>query len=106
MPTWKKLTLVSSQQGIEIMVVLFLVGVNFVPGGHQQFQLWYVELVPLALMMTGFSPILTFWLYTSLYPCELAEREYHHLVLLFISMWLMIKPSCSSLKPNSKLKVD
>jgi hypothetical protein len=34
MPTWKKLTLLTSQQGIEIMVVLFLVGVNFVPGGH------------------------------------------------------------------------
>jgi hypothetical protein len=52
---------------------MYLAGVNFVPGGHQQFQLWYQDLMPIAIMMTGIPAVFTFSLFHDIYPARLAH---------------------------------
>jgi hypothetical protein len=55
------------------MIIMYLAGVNFVPGGHQQFQLWYQDLMPIAIMMTGIPAVFTFSLFQDIYPARLAH---------------------------------
>ena len=45
---------------IEILCVLMVASCAVMPGGHMQFQLWYVDWVPLLLFMTGLHPVFLF----------------------------------------------
>ena len=53
---------------IEILVIGYTSSVALVPGGHVQFQFWFICFIPLLYSMTGLPPITTFFLYRSLYP--------------------------------------
>ena len=74
---------------IELLVVMYLAGVNFVPGGHQQFQLWYWDFIPIAIMMTGIPAALTFHLYQNIYPCRLAHPNVQHIFAMTLSFYLL-----------------
>ena len=59
------------------------------PGGHYQFQFWFIFLVPLAIEMVGLPSVGTFWVYQRLYPVHLHEAYLHHQVLLALVFWLL-----------------
>ena len=72
-PGTPKVTFAQRRKLIELMIIMYLAGVNFVPGGHQQFQLWYQDLLPIAIMMTGIPAVFTFSLFHDIYPARLAH---------------------------------
>ena len=66
----------------------------FVPGGHRQFLLWYMSLIPIAIEMMGLPWFLTYWLYPVLWPvdiCSFEDRWYHHAATAFIVAILMLR---------------
>jgi hypothetical protein len=67
------MTYSAQRKALNIVIVLYLSGVNFVPGGHVQFQIWYLDLIPVAFMMTGINPILWYNVYSMLYPCNFSK---------------------------------
>ena len=91
------MTYSAQRKALNIVIVLYLSGVNFVPGGHVQFQIWYLDLIPVAFMMTGINPILWYNVYSMLYPCNFSQpltngykdNKTHHIVLLATIGWLL-----------------
>ena len=88
-PGKSKLSYLQRRKLIELMIVMYLVGINFVPGGHQQFQLWYWDLLPIAIMMTGIPAAFTFALYHDIYPCRLAHPNVQHIFAMALSFLLL-----------------
>ena len=74
---------------MELLIVLYLAGLNFVPGGHQQFQLWYQDLIPLALMMTGLPAVFTYKLYNDIYPSRIVHPNVHHMFSMALALFLL-----------------
>ena len=78
------------------------------PGGHQQFQMWYWDLIPLALAMTGFPMWAMFKLYHDIYPCRIHQPIVHHVFALALSAYLLtIGPNvcdCATTKQAKKIK--
>lgn len=58
------------QKQVEMLVVGLLIGVCLVPGGHRQFALWYINLVPFAIEMMGLPWFLTIWMFPNIWPCD------------------------------------
>ena len=58
---------------IELVVVMLVGSAVFVPGGHMQFQIWYMQLIPFCLLLTRAHPILTFSLYSYVIPCRIGH---------------------------------
>lgn len=63
---------------IELLVVTYIAGTCFVPGGHQQFFLWFIQLIPLQLMMIGFEPFVYFNWFKKVWPFEHPNTFMHH----------------------------
>jgi len=57
------------------MVIGILIGICLVPGGHFQFQFWFIFLVPLAIEMVGLPTVTTFWVYGYFYPVRIPIGE-------------------------------
>ena len=68
------------KMAVELLVIGMIGGCALCPGGHIQFSFWFMSLIPLAIEMTGFPPVFTFWIYQYLYPVDLnsLKRNYHH----------------------------
>ena len=96
------------------MLICYLAGAQFVPGGHQQFQMWYWDLLPMAIEMVGFPSALTFKLYHDIWPCRIRDPIVHHTFSLILSLWLLTfgpdfftRDKCKSTKnPNAKIKAE
>mmetsp|Transcript_1105 Transcript_1105/g.2032 ORF Transcript_1105/g.2032 Transcript_1105/m.2032 type:complete len:136 (+) Transcript_1105:2132-2539(+) len=86
---YHKLTFRKLRLAMEIFVVLLLAGINCVPGGHQQFQIWYMELIPLGFEMLGLPYALFYKLYYDVYPCRIHDPNKHHHVLLALAIALL-----------------
>jgi len=82
-------TRAQAKMGVELLLVSYVAGVCFVPGGHQQFQMWYWELIPIAIEMVGLPTAVTFKLFHDVWPCRIRQPILHHNITLFISFWLM-----------------
>jgi hypothetical protein len=77
---------------IEILVVGMLVGAICVPGGHRQFILWYSQMIPFALEMTGLPYWASFWIYPAVFPpdhCSWNHKYMHHIVTIVLALWLL-----------------
>ena len=93
-PKWElasrqTLTWLNQKKAIELLLISYLGGVQLVPGGHQQFQMWYWDYLPLAIEMTGFPAILTFKLYHDIFPCDIRAPIVHHNFTILLSLWLL-----------------
>jgi len=88
-PSNKTMTFSSQRLAIELIVILYLTGSCFVPGGHTQFQLWYQDLIPLCLQMSGLPSFISFKLYLDMFPCHFDSRNTHHLFLLSLCAYLL-----------------
>ena len=86
----KQLTFQNSKLAIELLIICYLAGAQLVPGGHQQFQMWYWDLLPLAMEMTGLPSFLTFKLYRDIYPAHLPHPMVHHHFSMLLSLWLLV----------------
>ena len=71
------------------MVICYIAGAQFVPGGHQQFQLWYWDLIPLAISMIGLPPLSFFKIFHDIYPSRIIHPTIHHNFALLMSLWLL-----------------
>lgn len=75
----------------DILLIVYISSIAFVPGGHRQFLIWFVDLIPMALMMIGFEPLI----YTNLfvivwcYSEKLKARMLMHVFHLAISFYLL-----------------
>lgn len=78
-----------SRMAIELMLICYVSGVNFVPGGHMQFQMWYWDHLPLAIEMLGLPGWLTFKWFHDIYPCDIRFPIIHHNFSLLLSLWLL-----------------
>ena len=92
---------------IELLLICYLGGVQFVPGGHQQFQMWYWDYLPLAIEMVGFPSFLTFALYHNIFPCDIRAPIVHHNFTILLSLWLLtvgpdVFDKLSKKKPQDK----
>lgn len=74
---------------LELLVVSYLSGICMVPGGHQQFQIWYQELIPMALAMTGLPLQFLPKLWMDVWPSRLEHPNVHHLLLLALCIYLL-----------------
>lgn len=74
---------------LTLMMVCYLAGAQFVPGGHQQFQMWYWDLLPMMIEMVGLPSVLTFKLFHDIYPCDIRAPAVHHYFSICLSMWLL-----------------
>lgn len=83
LPYWKQ------RKGLEIMIICYIAGAQFVPGGHQQFQMWYWDLIPIAIEMVGLPSAFTFKLYHDIYPSRIVHPTIHHFFALILSFWLI-----------------
>ena len=69
------------------------------PGQHKQFQLWYIELLPLFIALTGVQPLLLLCLFNNLFPaCEIVEMRVAHFLLLLSLIALMLTVGPINLK--------
>ena len=64
--TWR-----NQKKVIELMVICYISGAQFVPGGHQQFQMWYWDLLPMAIEMLGLPQWITFKVFHDIFPCRI-----------------------------------
>lgn len=71
------------------MVICYVTGAQFVPGGHQQFQMWYWDLLPMTIEMIGLPHWLTFKLFHDIFPCRIGDPMVHHVFTLLLCFWLM-----------------
>ena len=64
-------TLSKDQVGFMVETILlgYMIGLTFMPGGHQQMQYLDKSFVPLLILMTGFPTVLIFWTYQLVSPC-------------------------------------
>ena len=74
---------------IELLTIGMLTGCTLCPGGHYQFHFWFIYLVPLAIEMVGLPTVTTCWIYSSIYPVDLAKPWLHHYCLLGLVFWLL-----------------
>jgi hypothetical protein len=58
------------------------------PGGHFQFQLWYVDLMPLPIFMTGLPVPLIYKLFSFMYPINLFEPLFQHCFAILLTIYL------------------
>jgi len=104
------MTLSQCRTAIELILVLYLSGSNFVPGGHMQFQLWYIDLIPFALLMTGIPPVFTYSIFQFVYPSRIDDPNVHHLTTLGLSFFLLtIGPTyerCIKSANRKKVKME
>lgn len=68
----------------ELVVVMLLGSLVFVPGGHAQFQLWYNDLIPFVLVFTDLNPLLYYAVYAQVFPWRGGNQNIHHLTLMII----------------------
>ena len=54
---------------VETILLGYMIGLTFMPGGHQQMQYLDKSFVPLLILMTGFPTVLIFWTYQLVFPC-------------------------------------
>ena len=74
----------------EVIVIQYMCGIVFMPGGHGQFQIWFIPLVPLLLGMIGVPYLLVFWITNYFYPyLPGMNPEHHHKFLLAVCFWLL-----------------
>ena len=61
------------------------------PGGHENFQVWYLDLVPILMLMTNLHPLLFFKLYMDIYPGVLGQTDIlHHIFSLGLCALLLV----------------
>ena len=77
---------------IEIMFIMYVGSCQLMPGGHVNFQLWYIQLIPMLLFMSGLPPILLFKLYQDIYPGKLnqSNESTHHIMSLILMGFLLV----------------
>jgi len=102
------------QKSVEILIFGFLVGASMIPGGHRQFMMWYINLIPFAIEMLGLPWWLTSWWYQLVWPvdiCSFDDRWIHQILTFFIISWLMTigakrhKPRSAPPRSRSATKV-
>jgi len=74
---------------VELLVITYIAGTCFVPGGHMQFFLWFIELIPLQFMMIGFEPLVYFNWFKAVWPFEHPNTNMHHVTQLVLSFYLL-----------------
>jgi hypothetical protein len=60
----------------EVIFIQYMCGIVFMPGGHQQFQYWFIPIVPMLLGMIGVPYIFVFWITNYLYPFLGGDPQY------------------------------
>jgi hypothetical protein len=86
-----KVTAAERSRCIEIMLILYVSACQLMPGGHENFQVWYVDLIPIVLFMTNLHPIFFFKIYMDIYPGVLAQTDVlHHIFSLGLCALLLI----------------
>ena len=76
----------------EVILIQYMCGIVFMPGGHQQFQYWFIPIVPLLVGMIGVPYILVFWITNYFYPIITnmgGDPQYQHKFLLALCFWLI-----------------
>ena len=101
---------IETRHTIEVILIGYACGVLMMPGANMQFQFWFASLVPLLIDMVGLPQILTFWIYSSLYPLiNCGDPSLQHKFMLCLLAWLVtigphknIFESISSLFPSTQ----
>lgn len=76
---------------IEIILILYVSACQFMPGGHENFQVWFVDMIPIIMVMTNLHPIFFFKLYMDVYPGTLYQSDVlHHLLSLGLCGLLLV----------------
>lgn len=74
---------------VELLVIAYLSGLAFLPGGHRQFFIWFVQLIPLAFMMIGFEPLVYANWYALVWNFRHANRAIGHILHILICLYLL-----------------
>ena len=86
-----KVTVADRTKCIEIILVLYVSACQCMPGGHENFQVWYLDLIPIIFFMTNLHPIFFFKVYIDLYPGILHESDViHHMFSLGLCTLLLV----------------
>jgi len=83
-------------------LVLLLSGVAFFPGGHKQFALWYIHLVPLAVSMIKIPGWVGAALFYFVFEVNLEQYELSHMFLLALVAVMIVTVGPANCKPNNQ----
>ena len=72
----------------ELLLVMYLSSMALLPGGHKQFWIWFIQLIPFTLMMIGFEPLIYFNL--SQYFSPFSIPSIPHISHLLICLYLLV----------------
>ena len=85
-------TLKQSQKMIEMVFIMYVATCIMMPGGHENFQLWYIDMVPFCMMLTDIHPIFFFKVYLDIFPAFLDKPKTlwsHHIFLIVLMYGLL-----------------
>lgn len=94
-PQGKRRTWLTQRKAVEVLLTCYIGGVVLIPGQHKQFQMWYLELLPLLVAISGIQPLLIFAAYNNMFPANVVfeERVPHFLLLVaLITLMLTVGP--------------
>lgn len=72
-------------------IVIVYIGSNqFLPGGHTQFQMWYAELMPITILLSGLPALCSFNLYHWVIPIDINTPSLHQLTNMALLLWFVV----------------
>ena len=72
------------------MLISFVSGIIMLPGANVQFQIWYLEILPILIGMIGFDILIYFKIYSNIFPSRLHHINVHHVTLISICLYLIL----------------
>jgi hypothetical protein len=104
-----KLTAKGQRKIFEVVSMCMISSVVLMPGGHQQFQFWYIYLLPIVIMSIDLPALAVFKIFNDIFPVWFERRRGpHHIFTIGLMVYmlvigprldLLVKKCCSS---NSK----
>jgi len=73
---------------VEILLLGYMGGIVTMPGANQQFQFWFIPIMPVVIEMVGLPSFTTFWIYSYFWPVIPDDPKYQHFFLLGLVAWL------------------
>lgn len=84
-------TAVNQRRIFEIVSICMISSVVLMPGGHQQFQFWYIFLLPITIMSIDLPAMFVFKIFNDIFPVWFAKRRGpHHFFTIGLMVYMLV----------------
>ena len=89
---------------LQILIICHICGICFMPGGHAQFQFWFVCLMPIFYGMLGWPLHYYFWITPTLYPIKYPPMWQHFVLIACVLRIRIWGPADGKKKVDEEIK--